>query len=111
MTTVLVLDADTLGRDDVQLGHTLIPSFLRTLALRDDVPHTVVVYNSGVKLAVSQSQTADLLQALEQRGSEILLCGTCVDYFSLRSSLGVGTVSDMRTIVDRLMLAEKVIYV
>jgi selenium metabolism protein YedF len=100
--TVLVLNAKSLGRGDDQLGDTLIASFLRTLALRDDVPDTIVGYNAGVQLAIKESPAADLLLALEQRGAEILLCGTCVDYFHIGSEIALGTISDMRTIVDRI---------
>ncbi len=109
--TVLVLDSDTLGRGDEPLGRTLIANFLRTLAFRDDVPQTIVAYNAGVKLAAAGSPTAPLLDALRQKGADLLLCGTCVDYFELRGRLVVGEVSDMRTIVERLSGAAKVLYV
>lgn len=50
-STVLVLDAATLGRGDDDLGAQLIVNFLRTVAFRDEIPETVVCYNGGVKLA------------------------------------------------------------
>lgn len=107
---VLVLDGATLGRGNDDLGATLIVNFLRNIAFRDDVPESIVCYNTGVKLAEASSAALPMLQALAEKGSDIVLCGTCVDYFKLEGKLGVGRVGDMRGIVDSLMSADKVIY-
>jgi selenium metabolism protein YedF len=109
--TVLVLDADTLGRGDEELGRLLTVSFLRTVAFRDDCPETVVCYNGGVKLAEQGSPALPMLEALAHKGAEIILCGTCVDYFKLRERLAVGRVGDMRGIVDALMRADRIVSV
>ncbi len=47
------------------------------------------------------------LSALEERGVELLPCGTCVE--ALGVDLAVGRLSDMDTIVRELERAEKVI--
>lgn len=107
---MLVLDGATLGRGNDNLGATLITNFLRNLAFRDDVPETIVCYNGGVKLAQEDSAVLPMLQALAQKGAEIVLCGTCVDFFKLEGRIGVGRIGDMRGIVDALMTASKVIY-
>ncbi len=109
--TVLALDADALGRGDEDLGRKLIVNFLRTIAFRDDVPGTVVCYNAGVKLAEVGSPAVPMLEALVEKGAEIVLCGTCVDYFQLRDRLALGRVGDMHSIVDALMRAEHVVRV
>ena len=110
MKVVLVLGSDTLGRGDNELGQTLLVNFLRAVAFRDDGPQTVVCYNSGVRLAEIGSQAAPMLEAISRKGAEVLLCGTCVDYFQNRDRLAMGEVSDMPTIVDRLVVADKVLY-
>ena len=107
---VLVLDRGTLGRDNDELGAMLIVNFLRNVAFRDDIPETVVCYNSGVKLAEENSASLPMLEALAEKGADIMLCGTCVDFFKLEGRLGAGRVGDMRSIVDSLMTADKVIY-
>lgn len=109
--TVLALSAATLGRGDDELGSQLMVNFLRTLAFRDDVPETVVCYNAGVKLALRDSPALPMLEALAQKGSDIVLCGTCVNYFQIADRLAVGRVGDMQGIVDALARADKVIYV
>lgn len=108
---VLVLDAAALGRGDDNLGAQLMVNFLRTVAFRDEVPATVVCYNAGVKLAEEGSPALPMLQAIAQKGADILLCGTCVNYYQLADRLAVGRVSNMQEIVDVLMKASKVIYV
>ncbi|MHB0870248.1 MAG: sulfurtransferase-like selenium metabolism protein YedF [Chloroflexota bacterium] len=109
--TVLVLDSATLGRGDDDLGSQLMVNFLRALAFRDEVPGTVLCYNAGVKLAEQGSPAVPMLEALAQKGAEIVLCGTCVSYFQLSERLALGRVSNMQEIVDTLMKAEKAIYV
>lgn len=107
---VLVLDSATLGRGDDELGAQLMVNFLRTIAFRDDVPEAVVCYNSGVKLAEQGSSALPMLEALSQKGSEIVLCGTCVNYFGLQGRLAIGRVGDMKGIVEALSKARKVLY-
>ncbi|HEX2987392.1 MAG TPA: sulfurtransferase-like selenium metabolism protein YedF [Chloroflexota bacterium] len=109
--TVLVLDAATLGRGDDELGAQLIVNFLRTMAFRDEVPETVVCYNGGVKLAEQGSPAVPMLEALSQKGAEILLCGTCVNYYQLGERLALGRVSNMQEIVEVISTAAKAIYV
>lgn len=109
--TVLVLDAATLGRGDDDLGSQLMVNFLRTWAFRDEVPGTIVCYNAGVRLTEQGAPTVPMLEALAQKGADILLCGTCVNFFGLSDRLAVGRVGDMKGIVEVLAGAERAIYV
>ncbi len=106
---VLVLDSTTLGRGDDQLGGMLATNFLRTIAFRDDVPDTIVCYNTGVKLAEKGSAALPYLEAMAQKGADIVLCGTCVNYFGMGELVGIGRVGDMHGIVDALIRADHVI--
>lgn len=109
--TVLVLDSATLGRGNDELGAQLMVNFLRTFAFRDGVPETIACYNEGVRLAEHDSPAVPMLEALAQKGADIVLCGTCVSFFGLQDRLAVGRVGDMQGIVEALATAEKVIYV
>jgi selenium metabolism protein YedF len=108
--TVLALTARSLGRGDDELGRTLAVNFLRAIAFRDEVPQVVICYNEGVKLAEKGSPAVPMLEALAQKGADVVLCGTCVNYFQLQDRLAVGHVGDMQGIVAALMAADKVIY-
>ena len=43
------------------------------------------------------------------RGTEVLVCGTCLNFYGLTGSLQVGTVSNMYDILERMTRAPKVI--
>ena len=105
----LVLDSDTLGRGDDELGGRLMVNFLRTLGFLDHPPEVAVCYNGGVRLAVGDSLALPFLQVLAEKGTEIILCGTCVDHFNIRDRIAVGRIADMHTIVESLMRADSLI--
>ncbi|MBC9785477.1 sulfurtransferase-like selenium metabolism protein YedF [Heliobacterium chlorum] len=107
--TVLVMAADTIGRGDDQLGRTLAKSFLYTLSQAEMIPRTIIFLNSGVKLVCQDSDAIPNLLALEERGAEILSCGTCLDFYHLKDQVVAGKVSNMYAIIDTLTRAPKVI--
>ena len=106
---MLVLNSDRLGHGDDELGTLLIDNFLRTIAFGDDIPQEVVCYNGGVKLAAAGSTAIPFLEALTQKGADIVLCQTCVRYFGLEDRIAVGRIGDMRGIADALLNADKTI--
>jgi hypothetical protein len=65
--------------------------------------------NSGVKLAAAGAKGAEPLGALAASGTEVLSCGTCLDYFDLQDRLAVGRASNMQEITERLMAADRVV--
>jgi hypothetical protein len=62
-----------------------------------------------VKLAVQGSAVSGALRILTDRGCEILVCGTCLEFFSLTDKLSVGNVSNMFDIQMILLEASNVI--
>ena len=109
--TVIILRAETLGRGDDALGVKLVGSYLRTLTTVDGKPDAIVFYNAAVKLLAPESPHLEPLRALHDAGVDLLACVTCLEHFSLTQRLAVGTVSNMREIVQRTMAAEKVVTV
>ena len=106
---VLVVSADVMGRGPEELGQILIRGFFHTLGEVEPLPETIVFFNSGVRLVAEGSPVVEDLQALQDAGIEILACGTCLDYFSLKERVAVGQVSNMYTIAETLLGAGKVI--
>lgn len=109
--TVVILNADTMGRGDDALGAKLVGSFLRTLAQTDGKPGAVVFYNAAVRLLARESPHLDALRALDDAGVDLLACVTCLEFFGLVDRIAVGQVSNMREIVQRTMGAAKVVTV
>ena len=106
-----LITGDTLGRGDEELGRQLMGKFLQQLAAQSPKPFVVAFYNTGVKLLATDSPWLEGIRALESHGADLIVCGTCVDYFKLREKLGAGRVSDMREIVATALRTARVITV
>ena len=65
--------------------------------------------NNGVKLACGDNQTIEHLQKLIDEGSEVLVCGTCLNYYGISYDLKAGSVSNMYDIVGKMQEVSKVI--
>jgi selenium metabolism protein YedF len=106
---VLVIASDTVGRGNDELGGVLMRAFMHTLLEVKPQPNMIIFMNNGVKLAVKGSPVLEDLQELSDNGIEILVCGTCLNYFGLTDSLGVGIISNAYNIAEALLQANKVI--
>lgn len=100
---------DIIGDGDRELGTNLMRMFFYTLAQGEDKPGAVLFMNAGVKLPTLDEQVVDHLKALSDSGTEILVCGTCLNFYGITDQLKVGTVSNMYDIVTRMQKAGKVI--
>ncbi|MBN1297686.1 sulfurtransferase-like selenium metabolism protein YedF [bacterium] len=98
-----VIASETMGRGDDRLGVILMKAYINTLKDLDRLPDTIIFYNGGVRLAVDDSPVLEALKELEEAGVEILVCGTCLDFFGLKDRLGVGVISNMFDIAGALM--------
>jgi selenium metabolism protein YedF len=108
--TVLFIGSDVLGRgDDQQLGSLLMQKFLHTLSGLPDRPEAVLLVNNGVRLATDESVISGELRQLQDQGVEIRACATCLSRFQLTDKVTAGWISDMNTIVSKLLNARKVI--
>jgi selenium metabolism protein YedF len=107
---VLFIPSEVLGRgDNQQLGSLLMQSFLHTMGGLTSRPETIILINNGVKLVANDSLVIGELRQLESQGIEILACGTCLSRLQLLDKVAVGQVSNMYTIADTLLRAEKVV--
>src|SRR5450756_252458 len=88
---VIFIRSNLLGIGSDELGSLLIKSFFYAVSQTPDhLPAKIVLINSGVKLAVTDSPVLKDLQALVAAGVEILACGTCLDFYGLKEQLAVG---------------------
>ncbi len=105
----ILLAADRIGAGSDELGAKLMLAFLFTLTESEQKPEEVILMNAGVRLATEEPQAVEHLKKLEAAGAEILVCGTCLDFFRLKEKLAVGRVSNMYEIVERLMASPGVV--
>lgn len=99
---IVVMSSDRMGEGDAQLGSLLMKGFLNALHEQQVLPTHLVFYNSGVWLTTVDSGVSSSLKLLEDSGVEILICGTCVDFYDIRSQLAVGKISNMFTITETM---------
>ncbi len=109
--TVVVIHGESMGHGDEGLGARLLGNFLRTLSSVEQRPDAIVFYNAAVKLLVPESPHLDALKGLDLAGVDLLACVTCLEFYGLTGRISVGTVSNMREIVQRTMSASKVLTV
>jgi selenium metabolism protein YedF len=107
--TMVILNAEFMGRGDDVLGAKLMGSFLRTLATLEPKPEAVVFYNGAVKLLGPGSTNLEALRQLDEAGVDLLACVTCLEFLELTAKMEVGQVSSMREIVQRTLCATKVL--
>ena len=105
----VLITGKTLGRNDEELGEILVKGFLGALSQLDVPPRTVALINEGVKLALFDSSSCDHLKNLERKGTNILVCGTCVNHFGITDSVGAGVISTMFEIVEALDKAGRIL--
>lgn len=106
---VFFIDSDSLGKGSEELGGILMRAFLHTLGEADIQPEKLILVNSGVKLACAGSPALEDLQLISSQGVEILACGTCLNFFSLKEKLSAGRVSNMYEILEALTRAGKTV--
>lgn len=106
---VVHVTGSAMGHGDDELGRLLMRSFLKTQLQLERQPDTVIFYNTGVRLCCEGSPLLDDLARLEAAGTEILACGTCLNFFGVADQLRVGRVTDMLEIATRLGEAAKLV--
>lgn len=106
---IYVITQNTLGQGKDELGQVLIKGFLHTLLEVQPMPKAILFMNGGILLTVEGSPVLGSLEKLEQAGTEILSCGTCLDYYEAKDKLAIGGITNMYTIVEMMSSANKVI--
>ena len=106
---LVVLSANTMGTGDSKLGTSLMKAFVFALPKQDQLPDTILCYNTGAYLTCEGADTLEDMKLLESEGVTILTCGTCLDFYGLKEKLAVGGATNMYDIVERMENAAQII--
>lgn len=106
---LVILSANTMGTGDPKLGTALMKSFVFALTKQDQLPETILCYNTGAYLTCEDADTLEDLKLLESEGVTILTCGTCLDFYGLKEKLAVGSATNMYDIVERMENARHIV--
>ena len=107
--TVVVLSSDKMGEGDQVLGKMLMKGFVFALTQLDQKPDRILLFNNGAKLSCEGSDALKDLKTLEDGGTEILTCGTCLNHYGLEEQLAVGEVTNMYMIAETMMQASNIV--
>lgn len=107
--TIIFITSDRLGHGADELGQLLMGLFLRTLSEMPARPARLILANAGVKLAVEGSTALVHLHSIERTGVKVGVCGTCLDFYSLKDKVRAGTVSNLYEVTEQLLAASRVI--
>jgi sulfur relay (sulfurtransferase) complex TusBCD TusD component (DsrE family) len=106
---VFMFTRNGMGEAPVELQQMLAKKFLALVLESGQIPARILFYTEGVKLACRGSVVLDELTALEEKGTELVLCQTCLDYLGLSQYVKVGMVGGMGDIIETMNNAPKVI--
>ena len=106
---VYVISSDSMGRGSDELGWALLQTYIQTIKDVRPLPARILFYNSGVKLVTAASGALGALVQLQELGVEILVCGTCLDFFQLKSAIQVGHISNMHEIMSAMAEAGRLV--
>mgnify|MGYP001019018314 CR=1 FL=1 len=107
--TTLLVKSDLFGEGEQPLGQVLMKSFFYALNESSLLPREIFFVNSAVKLTCQGSAVLAKLHDLEEKGVQILSCGTCLDFYQLQDKLAIGEVTNMFSIVECLTEADHTI--
>jgi len=107
--TFLYLNSDKMGEGDPVLGKKLMKIFLQTLLENGEKIDMIGCVNSAINLTTEGSEVIDTLKEFEKKGARIATCGTCLDFHKLREKVIVGEVGTMKTAVEVMVKADKII--
>lgn len=104
----ILIQGETLGRGNDELGMLLMSRFLDLMVDSRDKPARIIFLNSGVKLVAEGSWALVHLKKLEEQGVEILACGTCLDYIELTDKIKVGKPTNMVKTIESMLNTDTV---
>ena len=106
---LLLLKSSMLGEGEPDLGEKLLAGFLTQLLESGAVPAGIICMNSGVFLTTEGSTVLELLEEFENRGSKILSCGTCLEYYGRKDRLLIGEPTNMKDTVEAMLKYKRVL--
>jgi len=104
-SVAIMIRSNLFGQGEAELGQVLMKSFLFSLNELDIRVTHVIFMNSGIFLTIEGSPVLETLKVLEEKGVEILSCGTCLDFYQAKDKLAVGSVTNMYTAMEVLTSA------
>ncbi len=107
--TLVIIASLTFGHGDDNLGVKLMENFITTLPELGENLWKIILLNGGVKFATTEGKVLEALKRMSESGVEILVCGGCLEYYSIKNMKKIGETTNMLDVVTAIDLADKVI--
>lgn len=107
--SLILITREGMGSAPHELQTVLIINFFRTLLKEIQIPAAIFFYGEGVKLNLHGSVIEDLLIELENRGTTIITCTTCLNFYEVLPELASGMRGGMSDLIRLMSTSEKVI--
>ncbi len=107
---VVVVRSREMGEGNTELGNLLLRGYFNALNGMNNLPTHIIMYNTGVYHALKGTDIYETLVSLEDKGVNVIVCGTCVDFYQLKDRVGVGRISNMYQITGILAETGHVVY-
>lgn len=105
---IIVLKADYLGAANDDLGQQLLAALFDYLLRLQTQPQSIIFYHQAVKLTADCSPVLDKLKALQNKGSELLVCSISAKALKIEPVLGLKV--SFSDLVDQMLKSEKVLW-
>ncbi len=109
LSLAYLFSSNVLGQGSPDLGEVLMKSLLVSINEMENPPKALLFLNTGVMLACRGSSVIELLQSLQNKGTQLISCSTCLEYYKLRDKLLVGMMGNMLEINNHMVQSHKVI--
>jgi len=106
---IILIKNDKMGLGNDDLGQILMQGFINKIVEVSPLPDKIIFYNNGVKLTLKESPVLASLKTLTKSGVQILICGTCIDFFNVKDKIGSGEISNMHDIILSLTKTSHII--
>jgi selenium metabolism protein YedF len=106
---LLVLKSAGLGEGEPDLSEKLLKNFLAMLQESGQVPARLICLNTAIFLTTEGTPVLETMKLMEQAGTEVLSCATCLEYYGRKDQLIVGKPTTMRDTVGALLNFSKVL--
>jgi hypothetical protein len=107
--TVVLVTRNGMGNAEESLQQLLFGKYAELLLQNASPPGALCFYTEGVKLVCEGSPVIEQLRNLESKGTRLIVCSTCLNYFELTGKVQVGIIGGMGDILEAQVKADKVI--
>jgi len=107
--SLLLVTREGMGSAPTELQTVLIINFFKTLLKENQIPGAIFFYADGVKLNIHGSVIEDQLLELETKGTSIITCTTCLNFYEVLPELAAGKKGGMPDLMRLIASSGKVV--